>query len=131
MDFIREARDLVEVLLRDLLILDESFREGSPMDADALNDAFRQIHTLSGLATLSEAESIRTVSRALESLLDDLRLGRVTLTAAMLETLLLAAEVYSETLTALHRGQPEPRKKIDSILSRIVADGQPNRLFDP
>ena len=77
-EFLSEAQEIVETLSRNLLSLDASVREGAA-DPELVNESFRAVHTLKGLAGLFGAQRLATLSHRLEDLLDDLRLGRAPL----------------------------------------------------
>ena len=77
-EFLSEAQEIVETLSRNLLDLDASVRSGS-IDPALINEAFRAVHTLKGLAGLFGAQRLGQMSHRLEDLLDDLRLGRMLL----------------------------------------------------
>ena len=85
-DFLSEAQEIVETLSRNLLLLEQSQKEGRN-DPDLLNDIFRAVHTLKGLAGMFGMVSLSNLAHALENLLDDLRLGRVDLTQETLDVL--------------------------------------------
>jgi len=119
-DFFSEAQELVDGLSRDLVALDELSRKGQN-DPELVNDVFRAVHTLKGLAGLFGASRMSAVSHELEDVLDDLRLGRVELTARVLDVLFQSVEVYG-LLLAAERGQaPEPTGEVEGLL---VAIGQ-------
>src|SRR6266550_2288397 len=94
-EFISEAQEIIEGLSRDLLALDAALkragsgREGQ-IDHELINDAFRAVHTLKGLASLFGVARMTTLSHHLEDLLDDLRLGRVELQPRVLDVLFRA-----------------------------------------
>jgi two-component system chemotaxis sensor kinase CheA len=70
-EFIAEAEEIIENVNSSLLELQNEF------NPDTLNSVFRAIHTLKGLSGLFGIKSITDLSHKLESLLDDLRLGRI------------------------------------------------------
>ena len=70
-DFIAEAEDIIESATSSLLELQASF------NPDALNSLFRAIHTMKGLSGLFGFKGFSDLCHTLESLLDDLRLGRI------------------------------------------------------
>src|SRR5688500_7356800 len=92
-EFFSEAQEIIEGLGRDLLAVDEAQRSGR-VDPDLVNDLFRAVHTLKGLAGLFGATRMSTLSHELEGLLDDLRLGRTELTASVLDLLFRSAALY-------------------------------------
>lgn len=115
-DFVPLALELVDDLLRAVLMVDEAFRDGNE-DVDAVNDAFRQAHTLAGPSTLTNHEDLQTLARAFEGLLDDLRLGQIALVPPIVETMLRLVEVCSQVVSALQRDKPAPRNAIRSVAS--------------
>jgi two-component system, chemotaxis family, sensor kinase CheA len=118
-EFISEAQEIIEGLARDLLALDASLKRGQGADHELVNDAFRAVHTLKGLSSLFGVSRMSTLSHHLEDLLDDLRLGRVELTARVLDVLFRAVDVYGQILGALRAGEPEPAPVVDSLLSEL------------
>src|SRR5579864_3313672 len=114
-EFFSEAQELVEGLGRDLLALDEGLRS-SRVDPELINDVFRGVHTLKGLSGLFGATRMAGLSHELEDVLDDLRLGRVDVTAAVLDLLFQAVSLYGRLLTAESGGGPEPEREVDELL---------------
>ncbi len=98
-DFLSEAQEIVETLSRNLLLLEQSQKEGRN-DPDLLNDIFRAVHTLKGLAGMFGMVSLSNLAHALENLLDDLRLGRVDLTQETLDVLFDGTERVQRILAA-------------------------------
>ena len=80
-EFLAESQEIVESLSRDLLVLDQTQKDGNP-DPDLINEVFRGVHTLKGIAGMFGYHQVGAVAHALEDLLDDLRLGRVELSRA-------------------------------------------------
>lgn len=77
-DFIAECEDILEEAGRLLLEIQDSAGKG--VDPDLINALFRAMHTLKGLGGLFGREDVSEISHALESLLDDIRLGKAELT---------------------------------------------------
>src|SRR5215207_11612284 len=96
-EFFSEAQEIIEGLGRDLLALDESQRSGRS-DPDLINDIFRAVHTLKGVAGIFGANRMSALSHELENLLDNLRLGRAELTANVLVMLFRSVESYGRIL---------------------------------
>ena len=99
-EFLSEAQELVESLSRNLLDIDSALKAGEP-DPDMINEVFRGWHTLKGLASTFGAEPLAKLAHEEENLLDDIRLGRIDLTAEALDSLLESVESAIRTLNAI------------------------------
>jgi two-component system chemotaxis sensor kinase CheA len=118
-EFISEAQEIVEALNRDLLALDAQ-RDETSHDPDLLNGAFRAVHSLKGLSGLFGVASMSQMSHTLETLLDSVRLGKVTLTPEILDLLFEAVELYGRLIAAAAAGRAaESGDAIASFLARI------------
>jgi two-component system, chemotaxis family, sensor kinase CheA len=98
-DFLSEAQEIVETLSRDLLLLEQGQKEGRT-DPDLLNDIFRAVHTLKGLAGMFGLSALSNLAHTLENLLDDLRLGRVDITQDALDVLFDGVERIQRLLAS-------------------------------
>jgi two-component system, chemotaxis family, sensor kinase CheA len=98
-DFLSEAQEIVETLSRDLLLLEQAQKEGRS-DPDLLNDVFRAVHTLKGLAGMFGLSSLAHLAHTLENLLDDLRLGRVDISHETLDVLFDGVERIQRILAS-------------------------------
>jgi two-component system chemotaxis sensor kinase CheA len=98
-EFFSEAQEIIETLSRNLLSLDQSIKAGVS-DPALINEAFRAVHTLKGLAGLFGAARLGALSHRLEDVLDDLRLGRIELAQEVLDVLFGAVDAYTRILQA-------------------------------
>jgi two-component system chemotaxis sensor kinase CheA len=114
-EFLSEAQEIVEGLGRDLLAIDEGVR-GGRVDPSLVNDVFRAVHTLKGLAGLFGASRMASLSHELEELLDHLRLGRVELTASVLDLLFRSIALYGRILQAEKEGHTEAIPEVDDLI---------------
>ena len=117
-EFFSEAQEIVDGLSRDLLALDDVCRRGGS-DAELVNDVFRAVHTLKGLSGLFGAAMMSGLSHELENLLDDLRLGRIELTAQVLDLLFQSVELYGRILAAAKGDAPEPAPEVKALLAAL------------
>jgi two-component system chemotaxis sensor kinase CheA len=74
-EFIAEAEEILEESGRLILEMQETFKSG--INPDTINALFRAFHTLKGLSSLFGQHSITDISHSLESLLDDIRMGKI------------------------------------------------------
>jgi two-component system chemotaxis sensor kinase CheA len=119
-EFFSEAQELVDALGRDLLALDDALRAGRT-DVELVNDVFRGVHTLKGLSALFGVTRMAGLSHELEDVLDDLRLGRLELTAGLLDLLFRSVTLFGRVLSAEKGEIPEPVAEVEQLL---VALGQ-------
>ncbi len=123
-EFFSEAQEIIEGLGRDVLALDEAQRSGRS-DPDVVSDVFRAVHTLKGLAGLFGANRLAALSHELEELLDGLRLGKVELSASVLDLLFQSVDLYGRLLVAdrdgREGGMPEVEQLVRELHSRTHA----------
>ncbi|HET9932492.1 MAG TPA: chemotaxis protein CheA [Polyangiaceae bacterium] len=117
-EFFSEAQEIIETLSRNLLSLDSASKQGTP-DPSLVNEAFRAVHTLKGLAGLFGATRLGALSHRLEDLLDALRLGRMALAADTLDVLFSAVDAYNKVLEQEKAGIDEPLPEADALLAKL------------
>lgn len=96
-EFLAEAQELTEAISRDLLVLDTELGKGH-VSPETVNDLFRGVHTLKGLAGMFGFTQLGEVAHVLEDLLEDLRLGRVELTQHTLDVIFEGADGFQRLL---------------------------------
>ncbi len=101
-EFISEAEEIIEALNLDLVGLGDSLERGD-CDPDLLNSIFRGAHSIKGLAGMFGFDDLSQLSHRMESLLDQMRLGRVPFTSGTIDILFFAVE----TLARLINGKSE------------------------
>ena len=74
-EFIAETEDLLFESQQFILEIQDTFR--TAVNPDTINALFRAMHTLKGLSGLFGSKGITDLSHALETLLDDIRLGKI------------------------------------------------------
>jgi two-component system, chemotaxis family, sensor kinase CheA len=119
-EFFTEAQEIVETLSRNLLALDAVLKAGSE-DPALINEAFRAVHTLKGLAGLFGATRLGMLSHRLEDVLDDLRLGRMDLSGVVLDTLFEGVEVFTRILAVERKLSDDPLTVVDELVMRLDA----------
>jgi two-component system, chemotaxis family, sensor kinase CheA len=103
-EFISEAQEIIETFSRQLVEIEGQLSDGDDYDPDLLNGAFRSVHTLKGLSSLSGVNEIVDFSHRLENTLDALRLGKLPLNKRALNLLFESIDLFSKLL----RGVVEP-----------------------
>lgn len=115
-EFLAEAQEIVEALSRDLLVLDQAEKEGTT-SAEQINDLFRSVHTLKGIAGMFGHPTIGAIAHSLEDLLDQLRLEKVALTAEVLDVLFEGVEHFQRLLQS--EEESEAGIDLDAFAQRI------------
>ena len=153
-EFIAEASDLFEESGRLILEIQDTFQTGA--NPDSVNALFRSIHTLKGLSGLFGHQGISDLSHALESLLDEIRLGKVDISDEVVRFLfnnidilrllveeiikdkdkdkeqdvsghLKNIEVFRNSLSGKTKG-PELKGLIDESMLRVLTEYEEHRL---
>jgi len=117
-EFFSEAQELVDGLGRDLLTLDSGVKSGR-VDPELINDVFRAVHTLKGLSGIFGATMMTGVSHELEDVLDELRLGRMEVSAPVLDVVFRAVELYGRLLSAERGDGPAPEAEVEALLMAL------------
>lgn len=91
-EFLGEAEEILENLSADLMVLGESVG-GGDFNPELLNSIFRGAHSLKGLSGMFGFVDIADLSHQMESVLDSLRLGKVSLDQRLIEALYEALEI--------------------------------------
>lgn len=100
-EFYVEAREILENVSGDILKL-----EADASRAELLHSAFRGIHTIKGSASMFELGDIAAFTHHLESLMTELRDGRVVLTSEMADVILSGVDHIGGMVTACESGIP-------------------------
>jgi two-component system chemotaxis sensor kinase CheA len=100
--FITESRELLEDMENALLNIDIAGDQG-----EAINAIFRAAHTIKGSAGLFSLDHIVAFTHVVESLLDEVRDGRVVINDEMIVLLLSCCDYLSGMTEALAAGQLE------------------------
>ena len=99
--FLSEAGEHVAALMRLLVTLDDH-----PDDQDAIHTAFREAHSIKGMARTMGYMATADVAHALEDLLDGLRAGSAAGSATM-DRMLGGADLLEQLLADLAAGREE------------------------
>lgn len=122
-EFLAEAQELVEALSRDLLLLDEAQHREERVEPGLINEIFRSVHTLKGIAGMFGYQHVGTIAHALEDLLDDLRLGRIALSANLLDLLFDSVERFQHLLALEDPRSPEEEGGVAQYVAAVRTIG--------
>lgn len=122
-EFLAEAQELVEALSRDLLLLDEAQQREERVDPSVINEIFRSVHTLKGIAGMFGYKHVGSVAHALEDLLDDLRLGRTMLGEELLDALFDSVERFQMLLALEDPQSPGQEAEVQAYIASLRSIG--------
>lgn len=119
-DFIVEAGEIIEKLDEQLVQI-----EKTPDDRELLNSIFRGFHTIKGGAGFLQLNSLVEVCHAAESLFDELRNGRVSMSSDLMDAVLAAYDEISAMFENVKNGETLPEPPAD-LIERLhaLASGQ-------
>jgi len=95
-DFISEAREHLETIEQELLLLEQS-----PQSAEPIHAIFRSFHTIKGLAGIFNLTSTRDLAHEVETLLDLVRNGALPATPSLVDVVLACADRLGEIVNRL------------------------------
>ena len=110
--FLTESRDHIVEIGNALLALE---REGDPA---AIDELFRGVHSIKGMAAAMGYRSVTELSHELESLLEKLRSGSVSVTTQVMDALFTSADAL-ETAIGLATSEKPRDLGIDQLVSQL------------
>jgi len=124
-EFLSEAEEIIEKLNQDLLLLEEAGPEGT-VDPDLLNEIFRSAHSLKGLSGMFGFSKVMSLSHNLENLLDNLRMGKLSLRTPVTDVLLSAVDLLRKVVAQTSDGGDQfEERQVDAMIARLES-----ALFD-
>src|SRR6185369_7886650 len=133
-EFLAELEDLVEQIFADLDELRITKTEGHAR-RELTDRVFRHVHSVKGSAASSGLEVVSHIAHEFESLLAEIRAGRVLIDDEVLDTCESTAEALSESLTLAESGAVQPSQRalferlraaaLDRAHGRDTADNDP------
>ncbi|RLC14193.1 MAG: hypothetical protein DRH93_21025, partial [Deltaproteobacteria bacterium] len=113
-DFLDEALEHLEGIEEKILQLENS------QDQDLVNSIFRPAHTIKGTASFLGLNDIKYLSHEMETLLDDLRNDRISVSAELIDTLLDGVDCLANMLAAVQEGIKNSDQSKDPVLIDIA-----------
>jgi two-component system chemotaxis sensor kinase CheA len=104
-EFIAEAEELIEESERLILEIQDTFLTG--LNPDTINALFRSMHTLKGLSGLFGVQGIATLSHALETLMDEIRLGKMEVNPDVVSFLFKNLDILKDITDKTGEGDEE------------------------
>ena len=112
--YFNEAAELVEAMEQGLLAM-----EASVADSEGVHALFRAVHSIKGGALAFGFTEIANFTHVVETLLDDVRAGQVTMQPELINGLLLARDVIAQMLAARGEGHALPESIGTAALKQL------------
>lgn len=112
--FLEESKENIQEL-NDLLLELEKDKSNT----EIINDIFRVIHTLKGMAGTMEFDTLAQFSHKLENVLDLLRNKKIDLTDDLMDFLFKASDALEESISDIAEGGKGSIEKLKSLLDKI------------
>ena len=120
-EFLSEIEELVENIFADLDGLRATRTDGRTR-RELIDRTFRHVHSVKGSAASYGLEVVSQIAHELESLLDEVRAGRVLVDAEVLDACESATEALLESLSLAAAGVVEPSRW--ALFARLQAAAQ-------
>src|SRR6056297_1906794 len=120
-EFITESEESITQLNNSLLSL-----ESNPEDTDAIDDIFRQAHTLKGNFGAMGFDNAATVAHAVEDLLDEIRHDRLDVTPERMDLVFDGMDLIVDILHDIEENGEstiDPTETVDEIGAAAESGG--------
>jgi len=117
--FAAEAREHLAEMSRALVALEEA-----PGERESLDAIFRSVHTIKGMAGAMGYNAAARLAHNIESVLDELRVGRREVSPELIDLLLQSTDVLDAVVEATVAGAepPDPSEVIERLVAWRSAD---------
>lgn len=123
-DFVAESREHLASIEPDLLAMEQ---EGAKVSGDVVNRVFRAIHSIKGGAGFFAFERLKNLSHAMESVLMQVRDGKLLVCPEIMDVLLASLDRLKAMLDDLDASDSVPCERELQALQNIL-EGQGARL---
>jgi len=136
-EFIAEAEELLQESQSLTLEIQDTFSSG--INPDTINALFRAMHTLKGVSGLFGLQGITKLSHALETLMDDVRLGKIEVDDAVIAFLFRNLDILRTLVDGISNDREEEDvadylRDIESFRNRQKGqgdEGATDNIIDP
>jgi two-component system chemotaxis sensor kinase CheA len=121
-EFLAEGEDILEGIGKSLIELEDGMKSGA-VNPEVINAVFRGAHSLKGLSGMLGFFRVSELSHTLENLLDNLRLGKLALSGAVVDCLFESLETLNRLVAKISEAGDDDMEMgstlscIDAILS--------------
>lgn len=113
--FLQESQEHLESMNQALLVLEQN-----PADQEAINQLFRDVHTVKGMAATMGFDALTELTHTMENVLQLLREEKVFMSPSLADLLFQSVDVLKELIDAILKGS-NPEADIHSLIESIRA----------
>ncbi|HEV8657439.1 MAG TPA: chemotaxis protein CheA [Thermoanaerobaculia bacterium] len=115
-EFTGEAEELLDTLSRDLAQFES---QGQNVRPELINNIFRNVHSLKGLAGMLGFAEISELSHNLEDMLDKLRMGKISISRDLVDLLYDSVDSLNRLIIAINDPSVAGLVDVTKLTSRI------------
>ncbi|MFN3282616.1 MAG: chemotaxis protein CheW [Pseudothermotoga sp.] len=108
--FIDESKEYIQTLNDSLLRLEKDYQ-----DSEAINETFRALHTLKGMAGTMGFQTMSKLCHEMEQLLDKIRSKKIKLDSAMLDRLFVGVDLLEKMIDSIVKSGTDQSPELDVI----------------
>lgn len=108
--FIDESKEYIQTLNDSLLRLEKDYQ-----DSEAINETFRALHTLKGMAGTMGFETMSKLCHKMEQLLDKIRSKKIKLDSTMLDRLFVGVDLLEKMIDSIVKSGTDQLPELDVI----------------
>jgi len=114
--FVEETNEHLDNMNQQLLKLDSD-----PADKEAINEIFRSIHTIKGMAGSMQFNKMQQLAHAIEDVLDALRNDKIVASPDLLDLLFQGLDILQSQLSNIESTGEEGDLEFDELLEKLLA----------
>lgn len=114
--FVEETNEHLDNMNQQLLKLDSN-----PADKEAINEIFRSIHTIKGMAGSMQFNKMQQLAHAIEDVLDALRNDKIVASPDLLDLLFQGLDILQSQLSNIESAGEEGDLEFDELLEKLRA----------
>ncbi|MBI5183034.1 MAG: chemotaxis protein CheA [Nitrospinae bacterium] len=118
-EFLAEGEEIFEELSKSLLLLESEMGGASSIRPETLNSIFRSAHSLKGLAGLLGFPNISDLSHNIENILDEIRMGRISLNSIIMDILFEGIDLLRRLMDDIGKGIDDNGINTKGFISKI------------
>ena len=134
-DFVTESREMLDDIEPQILALEKHASQSGDIDDEILNTIFRLFHSLKGMASFLDLQTVMQVTHEAETLLDIFRKRQMPMEGEHVELLCRTSDFVRELLDVIEQrlsdnGYEDAAGKIIGEIKTKINDGKGRADFD-